>query len=138
MPTLAGKLRDIRLTLRPAVENPFGEGPIARYHLEFLLGKDRLLTASFAMERHQLEETRRALMDIAANRRSSFFMVGWDLDFAFSVDREELGPEDAAIGFWVGEPYQLMKGYRFVAMLEEIGRFARELGPAPRSEEEAC
>ncbi|MBI4302549.1 MAG: hypothetical protein HY664_08080 [Chloroflexi bacterium] len=36
-------------------------------------------------------------------------------------------PGDVAIGFWVGEPYDLMQGYRFVVYAADLCQFATDL-----------
>ena len=126
MAVLRDKTGDVALTLRPYRVTEDGEPTWILTQLELRRDGAKLLSTTFSITRDDLAALRDGLNDFSAACREAFALTTTDEDFVLHVQRRE-SPGDIAIGFWTGEPYALMKGYRFVAVADELERFAGEL-----------
>jgi hypothetical protein len=62
----------------------------------------------------------------AAAKGKEFSLVSSDDNFI--IDSHSVASsEDMALSFWLGEPYQLMTGYRFIVRRTALAQFAAEL-----------
>jgi hypothetical protein len=66
------------------------------------------------------------LLDVAEHRNDETRVEITDGDFIIEAERL-VSPEDISIRFWHGEPYMLMRGYRFVVKSADLQEFAGEL-----------
>lgn len=85
-----------------------------------------LLQTTFSLTRDDLDALRSGLGDIVEAIHHTFRLVTSDEDFIFEVQRLD-APGRFGIGFWAGEPFQLMRGYRFVALAPDLLQFANDL-----------
>ena len=126
MAVLSATTCDVELILRPYRIADEGQPTWILTQLELRQDGGTLLSTSLSVTAEDLAELRAGLCDVAAGCREEFAITTTDDDFVLEARR--LGsPGDIAIGFWTGEPYALMQGYRFVAAADEVGRFADAL-----------
>lgn len=126
MAVLRGKTGDVALTLRPYRVSEEGEPTWLLTELELRQDGAKLLSTTFSITRDDLVALRAGLNDVAAACQDAFALTTTDEDFVLELKRRD-SPGDIAVGFWTGEPYALMRGYRFVAVSDDVERFAGEL-----------
>lgn len=63
---------------------------------------------------------------LALDTEREFSFTSTDEDFILTITSGSL-PADVYVSFWVGEPYQLMRGWRFVAPRAELKAFGDQL-----------
>lgn len=126
MAVLRGKAGTLDFMLRPYKISDEGEPTWILVQLELDKDGAELLSTTVSLTRDDLVELATLLNEVADNRRTDFSMATTDDDFIVTVQRMSF-PEDVSVGFWVGEPYELMKGFRFVVAAEAVKQFARDL-----------
>ena len=94
--------------------------------IEFRCGATTYLSSTVALTVDDLAEVRLALEDVASGRREHFIVDSTDADFALVAERAP-SQGDIFLGFWVGEPYNLMQGYRFVSTTAAVKEFVGHL-----------
>ncbi len=133
MAILHARESHFQLVLRPYGVSEKGTPTWILVQLEVRRDARALLSTSLCATLEDLDTLRACLLDVAAGRRPHCTHDTLDGDFILDVRRLE-PPQDVAVGFWVGEPYVLMKGCRLVTSASNVERFVREL----RAEEEVA
>jgi hypothetical protein len=103
------------------------EQPYLITQLELFQCGERLLSDTIGLEKEDLVAMQEGIREACIGRMANYRWWGLDFDFAFDLDKSMVGQDHVAVGFWVGEPYVLMKGFRFVALGVSLEKFATEL-----------
>jgi hypothetical protein len=100
-----------------------------RFSVRFLEEGKPLLYSQVSVTPNDLSEIASGLISVTDGQNGLAYKTSFDCDLvvAFEGPAECVGAGDIGIGFWTGEPYQLMKGYRFVATKEAVRQFAEDL-----------
>jgi hypothetical protein len=117
----------IELTLKPYRVSEKGDPTWILVSLEFRHERAALLATTLVVTTDDLAQIRADLDQVAAGQRDECSVTTSDDDLVFYAQGLGL-PGDVAIGFWTGEPYGLMKGFRFVASGDALTRFTENLG----------
>jgi hypothetical protein len=94
--------------------------------LELVTAQTTRLRESFSLTVADLRAVIEGSRRIAGGRSETFELTGLDENFYLRVDPAPSG-EEVYVGFWLGEPYQLMRGYRMIASKRELQSFAKDL-----------
>jgi hypothetical protein len=135
MATLLPKTDELVFTLTPR-ETEEDTNPLwIRTVLELRRGSQLLNAESFTLTLADYEELLRGMRQAAEDGRR-FEMTGTDQNFHISIAPAG-GRGDVSLGYWLGEPYVLMHGYRFVVpsprMREFVSALEGELEQAVRA-----
>jgi hypothetical protein len=103
------------------------EEPYLTLQLELFQAGERLLSEPVGLEKEDLVAMQEGIRGVCSGRLANYRWWSLDFDFAFDLDTAMIGSSHVAVGFWVGEPYVLMKGYRFVALQASVEEFGTEL-----------
>ncbi len=126
MALLRGKTEGIQLISKPHRIRREEQIVWICFLFEIKWGTTDYLSYTSYLTQYDLIELRSFLRDISACRRDAFLFSNTDNDFILEAQCSE-SKNDIFVGCWVGEPYQLMKGYRFVVVVGDLGSFADEL-----------
>ena len=74
-----------------------------------------------------LTQLSQGLAGLPATSRGEFALTGTDENIYVRADPAP-GLEDVYLGFWMGEPYDVMTGHRVVVSRDELRHFATALG----------
>jgi hypothetical protein len=85
-----------------------------------------LLTSELVLTDDDVSQLGNGLLEVAEQRRSETRVEITDGDFILEAERLD-SPDDVSVRFWHGEPYMLMRGYRFVVKSADLREFAGEL-----------
>jgi hypothetical protein len=127
MATLHDKNRKIELLLRPHRITEYESPTWILTQLEFRQQGKSLFSTTINMTLDDLSELAANLQDVALGRLNEFILESTDGDLVIDV-RPASSIGDFFVGTWVGEPYELMKGYRIVAQGKDLASFSQELG----------
>ena len=126
MATLHDKSEAIKLLLRPYRVEEYGVPTWILIHVEVKQETTVLLATTVSTTRDDLAELRKSLQDVANGYSSGFTINTTDDNLIIEVHRAS-SAGDFFVGIWVGEPYELMKGYRIAVQGEDLACFSQEL-----------
>jgi hypothetical protein len=98
----------------------------AQTHLQLVMDGSSLLSSSLTLTEDDYSDLHGRLRDVAEHRNNETRFESTDADFLVEAERL-LSPDDVAIQVWHGEPYMLMRGYRFVVKSADLLKFAADL-----------
>lgn len=126
MAILSDKSGEITLTLQPyrAAEDGMPAWVLTSLEVQRLAAT--VLSAVVSITHDDLAELIGSIRDVADGRRREFVLASTDDDFILEVHPASCAG-DFFVGIWVGEPYQLMKGYRFAACRNDLAQFSQAL-----------
>jgi hypothetical protein len=121
---VSGEVR-FTLTLTRMV-GEMNEPPLLSTDIRLERGTQRFLDSSIVTTIGEMEELRKQVLDVTSRERSVAKVTTLDEDFVFEA--EVWSESDyIAIGLWVGEPFGLMKGFRFFAEPAKVRDFVESL-----------
>lgn len=126
MAILRGKSGHTELVLRPYRIAEKGKPTWVSVVFELKQQGVARLATILSLTLEDLSELRTGFHMIAAEISESFTLETMDGDLILMIQRLEI-EDDIAVGFWVGEPYDLMTGFRFMVSAEALRHFASEL-----------
>ena len=86
------------------------------------------MTAQVMLAPSDIREIGEGLNEVCASQRRRFFFTNIDYDFHIDAESLEWQPDDdISVGFWHGEPYDLMRGFKFVVRAQDLSGFALAL-----------
>jgi hypothetical protein len=130
MAVLRAKVIDMQLILTPyRVTDPGQPTWLATQLVAKRDGND-LLSTTLSLTRDDLAELRSRIELIINDTLDEFVMTNSDEDLVVNISKAA-AEGDVTVGFWFGEPYDLMTGYRFVVQQQSL----REFTDALREEE---
>ncbi len=132
MATMHAKTASLEMTLRPYRIAGEGHPTWIRTRLELRRNDGVLLSTTLSVTKEDLAELQALVREVVTATRSEFSITTMDEDLIIEVRRVE-SPNDVAIGFWTGEPYDLIVGYRFVVGMSDLAQFATDI----RADEES-
>ncbi len=87
-----------------------------------------ILSGEVSLTPSDVDAISRALVDVCSDASRAFFFVSTDYDFHIDARSHDWQPDDdISFGFWIGEPYDLMTGFKFVVTAEDLREFAVQL-----------
>jgi hypothetical protein len=126
MAILRAKTGVVEMVLRPYRISEEGDPTWILTQLEVTQGGTKLMSTVLSLTKQDLARLRTYLTDVSAGRRRDFALTTTDYDLIIEA-RIMDGKDDVSIGFWTGEPYGLMHGYRFMVQIADLQPFAIEL-----------
>lgn len=88
--------------------------------------QNTLFSTTISLTEHDIKQLTEGLHSVASGYRSRFEMESDDRDLVVSVGRRSTFP-DLFFSIWIGEPYQLMRGFQFPVGADTLRNFANEL-----------
>ena len=126
MANLSSKLGDVSLTLRPYRLSEEGRPTWVLTQLELTHDGRKLMSTTLSVTKDDLVELLFGLRGLLSNGSNSFSITTTDEDLI--IQAQTLDSEgDVAVGYWFGEPYVLMQGYRFVTTTSSLHQFVSDL-----------
>lgn len=126
MAILYGKGADVQMGIMPHRVAEESEPILIWTKVELKFENNTLLSNAITLTVGDLDEIEALALVVVGRQREEAVMSTLDEDFRMEVSGNP-GRSDVHVGFWVGEPYELMKGYRFVSSVQDVERFVRDL-----------
>lgn len=131
MAVLHAKTGEVAMTFRPYQVAEKGQPTWVRTELKLSAGARELLSTTLNVTTDDLAELRARLKDLSPERCAQCYVSTTDDDFVLLAEvlnwSRDVSNGDVSIGFWTGEPYGLMRGYRFVTRANDVEHFAEQL-----------
>jgi hypothetical protein len=124
--TLNAKTGDVDLILRPYRLAEEGEPTWLATQLEVKQEGRTIFSTTLSLTSGDFEELGSGLVSVAIGKTKTFALTTMDDDLVIEMGKGEL-EGDVFVGFWAGEPYGLMTGYRFITLAGSLKAFADEL-----------
>jgi hypothetical protein len=117
---------EVDLTVRPYRMSDTGADARLLTEIRVTNASVDVMHTTVSLTRDDLVMLRRAALEVAGGDRDEARVESTDADLAFEVKQLE-SPGDVAVSLWEGEPYRLMKGWRFVVQGSTLIPFAESL-----------
>lgn len=126
MAVLRSKDGSVELVLRPYQVSDSRTPTWVSIQLSVRQSGKELMSTTVSLTKNDVRDLQLRVHETAAGERANLRFISTDFDFALEVEPMPL-PGDMSLGLWVGEPYELMRGYRFIVDAAGLDRFARDV-----------
>lgn len=122
MAPLSSIAGSIELIVQPHSVTDLGPPAWILTYVEVKRSGKAIMSTTLSVTMDDLGEMRAQLTSVAAGKIESVCIKTMDDDFVMCAENLE-AQGHIAVGFWIGEPYEFMQGFRFVAEAENVLRF---------------
>ena len=126
MARLSSIAGSIELIVQPHSVTDLGPPAWILTYVEVKRSGKAIMSTTLSVTMDDLGEIRGQLTSVAAGKIDSVYITTIDDDFVMCARILEAHGH-IAVGFWIGEPYEFMQGFRFVARAENVLRFVDHL-----------
>ena len=126
MAAIRAQIAPVELHLRPVRIREEGDPSWVVAQLELVNANAVLMSQVLTLTRDDIRDFGTRIAEVGSGRSSTCWLSNMDENFVLAA-REMQGTGVAWLGFWSGEPHELMKGYGFLVTGAALVQFAQSL-----------